>query len=137
MSIKQEIFDKAYAAVMAQKHPALRTHYNTVVCTYRATNGRRCAIGHLLSDEQIEKYGIMKGAVIPQNFPIELVNELTPGLYDAKYFLSRLQGAHDDAAFADSSFEPTTGNAFTNAFHNNMKKLALLEGLNFPSTDTV
>ena len=138
MSIKQEIFNKVYAAVVAQAAPAVNGTGNSAVCTYRGVNNTKCAIGHILSDEQIEKYGVMSSTLLPQNFPIELVNELVPGVKseDAVMFMRRLQRVHDDAAFYKFN-QVTVGEDFVNAYKRGMRVLAADMGLTVPSEDSV
>lgn len=60
----------------------------------------RCAIGHLLSDDQITKYGIFEN-MNPSGFPDALLQELVPSengtndCADITNFLLRLQRCHD------------------------------------------
>lgn len=90
----QEAFDTATAGVIAQGGISLCQDENT--CAYRGIDGKKCAIGHLLSDEQIQKYSIREG-LTPGKFPSALVHELLPGIQSgqAVEFLDDLQNMHD------------------------------------------
>jgi hypothetical protein len=96
-SILQAIFDKACAGVIAQRGQSMMIGDNST-CAYRGEGGKKCAIGHLLSDEQIEMYGV-KEMDNPERFVSELVNELVPGVQTsmAVEFLTDLQDAHDNS----------------------------------------
>jgi len=96
-SILQVLFDKACAGVIAQGAQSLMPGDN-FTCAYRGTDGKKCAVGHLLSDEQIAMYGI-KEMDNPEKFVTELVRLLVPGIQTgmAVEFLSDLQDAHDNS----------------------------------------
>lgn len=95
----QAAFDKAVKGVLAQGCKSVTTENNCSVCAYRGTEGAKCAIGQLLTDEQIQKYGIKEGAT-PSMFPEELIAELFPGVDGelAQGFMETLQNAHDGTA---------------------------------------
>lgn len=103
----QAAFNKACAGVLAQGCRA----FSGGACKYRITlsigeEGRKlclkCAIGHLLTDEQIEKYAVNDNH-LPHSFHPDLLNELLPGYKqfspqnkgEAVDFLHNLQHAHD------------------------------------------
>lgn len=95
----QTIFDMATAGVMAQGMPSLgSTSCGATICMYRGNGGMKCAIGHVLSDDQMAKYNIAEDSN-PYVFPSELLNELLPGHDEntQKTFLAELQSAHDEA----------------------------------------
>lgn len=92
--ILQPVFDKAVQGVIAQGGISLCEDENT--CAYRGVGGKKCAIGQLLSDAQIDMYEIKEGAT-PGKFPIALLRELVPGINTAITieFLDDLQNTHD------------------------------------------
>ncbi len=86
-----QLFDKSVAAVIAQGKPAMNT-FET--CMYRAPDGTRCALGHLIPDEDyvpdmdhgaILATEIIKRLKLPGELPIWL----------------QLQTAHDQADRTD------------------------------------
>jgi hypothetical protein len=101
--ILQQTFFKVCTALLEQGTPSQTTHSEDgmcyTVCLYRQNlSGKelKCAIGHLLSNDQIEKYSIVEGRQASQ-FTNELVAELIPGVHTnlALKFLSALQVMHD------------------------------------------
>ena len=98
-SILQVLFDKACAGVIDQGAQSLMPGDNST-CAYRGTDGKKCAVGHLLSDEQIAMYGI-KEMDNPEKFVSPLLCELVPGVLTgiAVEFLSDLQDAHDKSGY--------------------------------------
>lgn len=94
--VAQRVFNQACQAVIAQGQRSVS--FGT--CRYRfpKTDGTllKCAIGHLLTDEQIAKYEVREDNA-PCSFPSELVQELLPGVERsiACDFLLALQKAHD------------------------------------------
>lgn len=92
--ILQPLFDKAVKGVIEQGAQSICADENT--CAYRGVDGKKCAVGHILSDEQIEKFGITEG-LIPNKFPPALIRELMPGIQTgiAVEFLEELQNCHD------------------------------------------
>lgn len=100
LEVYQRLFDTAYHGVMAQGCQSKRLMFYR----YRGSDNRKCAIGQLLTDEQMEKYLIAEGTTIGA-FPIPLMNELFEGLVPNASFLYDLQRAHDGAGvigFADN-----------------------------------
>jgi len=59
--MSQELFNRAYLAIIKQGRPA-RTESR--MCFYRHRDGTKCAIGHLITDEEylpeMEGYGVQK-----------------------------------------------------------------------------
>lgn len=108
-SILQVLFDKACAGVIDQGAQSLMPGDNST-CAYRGTDGKKCAVGHLLSDEQIAMYGI-KEMDNPEKFVSPLLRELVPGVQTgmAVEFLSDLQDAHDNS-------HHYSGNSFVSDF---------------------
>ncbi len=91
---RQEAFDKAYKGIVAQGCISLLD--NSFNCAYRGADGAKCAVGHLITDEQITKYAI-GNTVAVYSFPEELIAELLPEDDDAMLFFEELQGVHDGA----------------------------------------
>lgn len=95
--VLQPLFDKAVKGVIAQGGHSICEDENT--CAYRGLGGKKCAIGQLLSDEQIELHSIKEG-MTPGKFPPALIRELLPGIQSgiAVQFLEELQNCHDSCA---------------------------------------
>lgn len=121
-AVFQAIYDKVHAAIVAQGKGSM----NGSSCVYRAHNGSKCAVGHLLSNEQMTKYNISE-SMMPPSFSPELLQELAPGARenDIVRFLNKLQSAHDEAAFS-SEHDPS---AFLSKFKEEMNTVADTFGL--------
>jgi hypothetical protein len=102
-AVIQAAFDKATAAVIAQGKRSIADDGDS--CLYRGPNGTKCAVGHLMSDEQMSRFGIQEDSN-PYVFPFALIEELLPGVNqtDACSFLSQIQRAHDRASTFESTF---------------------------------
>lgn len=97
---RQEAFEKAYKGIVAQGCAARSPHG---ACLYRGPGNTKCAIGHLLTDEQIVKHNIPEG--LGASFlPRSLLEELLPGDIGAPMFFGDLQSVHDGAAHAEGKF---------------------------------
>lgn len=96
MLTKQEIYDKVKAHLLAQGGPAM----NDGTCVYRSPDGKKCAVGCLITDEAytpeienvavatiMEKAGLIRGALRQSGI------EPTPSMLN---FLAQLQNVHDD-----------------------------------------
>lgn len=95
----QDIYNRACAGVIAQGVPARAANGGS--CQYRLPyegGVLKCAIGHVLTDEQIKKYGVQE-STNPHRFAPELLAELLPGMFrmNAQLFLVELQQCHDMA----------------------------------------
>jgi hypothetical protein len=105
--ILQVACQKACAGIIAQGRQAVNP--KSSICQYRQPcegGVLKCAIGQLLSDDQIKKYAVVEGRG-PHDFPGPLVAELLPGItdiYRAKLVLVALQHAHDNAETANGMF---------------------------------
>jgi hypothetical protein len=120
----QAAFNTATIGVLKQGGPAMSNDmYNGPACAYRV-DGRKCAVGQLLSDEQIAKYGIQPSDVV-RNFSQALLNELLPDVptETTRAFLGSLQSAHDNVALEYSS------GLFSDRFINRVNGLAAQYGL--------
>jgi hypothetical protein len=96
----QTLFDTAVKAVWEQGAKSWDDVQG--MCMYRHGN-LKCAVGHVLTDEQIQKYDVRED-VNPWHFNQELLKELLPGVYilDASAFLADLQRAHDKSPKGDT-----------------------------------
>lgn len=109
----QSLFDKAVSLTYQQGRKSRNELSGS--CVYRLktdTGVLKCAIGHVLSDEQIKKYDISLASEV-QRFPMDLIVELIPGAYtyvdmiEARGFMNRLQAAHDNASTVPALFPET------------------------------
>lgn len=123
MSSYQAIFDKSVQGILAQgcqswqvgDHPNAANHG----CQYRGPDGLKCAIGHIISDEQMAKYKIREGVGV-SGFPSALYRELNPDEEDAgktRIFLISLQHAHDNV-------QAKSGLLFRQTFIRNVNEIA-------------
>ena len=88
----QEIFTKVYHHLLTQREKAVTNPLDEYLdCRYRGSNGLKCAIGCLISDElyksEMETLPIFKLMRTFQDLPFGSWNNLT--------LLIRLQGIHD------------------------------------------
>jgi hypothetical protein len=115
----QELFDKAVKGVIEQGCQSIRSIGHS--CAYRGDSGKKCAIGHLLTDEQIAKYQVQEGDT-PTKFQVALLRELAPdgNDNDVVFFLESLQCAHDNLS---------NNNDFINRFKSNANAFAARFGL--------
>lgn len=100
MYTMQEVFDKACTAIIAQGMRSSEDFDNEYSgCLYRGPNGLKCAIGHLLSDEQIEFFGVKEGNS-PLDFHPDLLDQLIKSVDTSIFtcksdFLNEIQNLHD------------------------------------------
>lgn len=127
MITAQEIFDKAYNGILDQGAPGILAE--GLGCVYEhPTSGRRCGIGHVLSDREINHInsnGLGQQSIA--NIPSVLLEdhpELVEGCGD---LATEIQDAHDGAAETS-----TTDEMFINTFKYRMQKLADGFGLKVP-----
>lgn len=125
-TIIQSVFDKVASALIEQQEPA----FDGVSCHYRLTKDNvvlKCAIGHLISDEQINKFKVHADAGL-LGFNDELIKELIPS-EDTTYsifFLHNLQVMHDDSA----KFSVLRKEPFINVFKEYATNFAKQQELN-------
>ena len=88
----QEAFNKAVLGVVAQGGPSLVANHSGFIsqCAYRAEDGRKCAVGHLIEDEDYDPF-IEKKSVSHL-----YLRGYIPKLMDVSVeLLIKLQDAHD------------------------------------------
>ncbi len=99
---KQDIYNRVKAALLAQGSRSV----SDTGCVYRSTDGKRCALGHLIDDEhyspELEGNGCGSMIVIKalQASGISVSeNDSDDDVYhDHRDFLRKIQMAHDSAA---------------------------------------
>ena len=93
----QSILEDVYNKLIEQGKPAYNNELNIGLLRLKENDSElKCAIGHLLSDEQIKKYNInLDDSAF--TFQDELIKELAPNNEDYCFavFLHQLQVAHD------------------------------------------
>lgn len=92
----QQAFDKAYLGLKAQ---GFERSYGNDICLYRGPDGKKCALGHLIPDDQYRHDMEAKSVHTINNlFP----NALPEGLrdLDGRRALNALQRCHDFAVDA-------------------------------------
>lgn len=104
----QKVFDTVYEALFKQGCKSTNNILGNGLCMYRGELGRKCAIGHLISDDQIKKYNVCENTTavhLDDNIVRELVPNVDPTI--VKGFLYRLQNAHDNSDYQNfnSSFK--------------------------------
>jgi hypothetical protein len=87
----QEIFNKVLDALRKQGHASINKNGS---CMYRAENGDRCAVGHLISDEA---YSPELEGRRASTSPVQsaLASSGVPTDFDTIKLLMELQFAHD------------------------------------------
>lgn len=121
----QDTFNKVWFAINEQKRPSQRyvqrkySQGQDLLCAYRGSNGNKCAIGHLIPDN--EYYPSIEGLYLLT--VVETVPTLKSFQGDMT-FLRDLQNAHDSASEAFS---------FLGTFKMKMEAIATEWGLTFPS----
>jgi hypothetical protein len=86
MNTKQEIFDAAVKQIALQGGPSVAL---SGFCAYRGENGRKCAVGAVLADDEYEP-------IFEDHGSVNLIN-LPDRLKPHRRFLRELQQAHDGA----------------------------------------
>lgn len=104
---RQLIFTTATAAIITQGAPSYDPDQG---CLYRGPNNTRCALGHLIADEDYDSafenhipQAEGDDGVWPNGIRLAQVLGAADSPNDAK-FLRDLQGCHDNAARAGSDF---------------------------------
>lgn len=121
--LMQQHFTTAYAGLASQGFER-SVRSNDDACLYRAPDGRKCAVGHILPDEAISMN--MNGGSIGDLTSVNnLADEILFG--DSSYdemgnFLNDLQDAHDSAYTPD-------------AMRSNLRAVATYHHLTVPEVD--
>lgn len=123
---KQEMFNTAYIGIIKQGGPSVEGDS----CAYRSKNGRKCAAGWLMTDEDYAK--VCKGGAADDTAinttGIGALNGLPDFFRDNILFIGRLQRAHDDCYFETLDSDA----AFINNFKVRMAELAARHNLTIP-----
>lgn len=127
---RQEMFDKAYLGVIKQGGPAVQPNHNTggSMCSYLTPDGRMCAVGHLMTDEELKVMGIFKGGVFDlrdewgEDAPAWMQEQ------DDRDFLAAMQDAHDNLM----GYE---GREFVTNYMHDMEKVAAFYNLTVPELE--
>lgn len=87
----QEIFGKAVGGVIRQGRPSMNSTSSTSrSCVYRGPDGLKCAAGHVIPDEAYDRsYESCGFGVVGLRLGVDP---------ERRYFIGRLQGAHDAKA---------------------------------------
>jgi len=92
----QEIYDTVAMALIAQGRPSAVDGDGRINCVYAAPDGARCAVGHLMNDEEINAYGNFEGDISALLKCDEWRGgRMRPLFHDEGYFLKDLQHDHD------------------------------------------
>lgn len=91
---RQDHFNKAYLGVIAQGGPSKRVFHGSESCAYQGDNGRKCAVGHILTDDELVTMGGFCGSV-GDLWQSQIRNYDHPFNKDATFY-EVLQSAHDD-----------------------------------------
>lgn len=129
---RQEMFNKAYLGVIKQGGPAVQSNPNTegLMCSYLAPDGRKCAVGHLMTEEELKVMGRFKGGVQ------DLADDWADCLPYPEWlfgnenldFLNHLQDTHDNLMDYD-------GAEFVDVYKYNMAKFAAFYNLTVPELE--
>jgi hypothetical protein len=117
MPSNQEIFDTVARAILKQGAPSVIIDDNdSCSCRYRGVNGAKCAVGHLINDDEY--------CASMEDMPVLLLynkNMLPERLRESINILLRLQAAHDNAVDA---YDPMDSELFIYTFIENMCDIA-------------
>lgn len=111
---QQEAFDTAARGVLKQGKAAIVWHITKPMCALRGENSTKCAIGHLISDDDYTQHY--------ENGPITWLREQIPNLKSLPFnFLVDLQNAHD---LAFSTSRNGDGKNFISEYKRRMRSVA-------------
>ena len=99
---RQAVLEQTTKAIVAQGGPSMDSEYSALedsdpMCAYRGLGGRRCALGHLIPDDEYHE-GI-EGTTLEGDWQIKEIIERSLGIdlsVDDVDFLQQLQEAHDN-----------------------------------------
>jgi hypothetical protein len=126
---KQEVFDFVCTSLINQGRGSYDPEFGDVgMCLYRHPDGAKCAVGHMIADEEyvprMDGVGCGSNPEVGATGVMELIPNYFPALVGSAsyetdvYFLRQLQGAHDDAAIRNFSHD-----GFVEAFKKNVKSV--------------
>ena len=118
---RQDHFNKAYLGVIAQGEPAVDKA--TGRCQYLSESGSKCNVGHILTDEELEKWGDFAGGVT--HLCHEKIGSKEHPIRSDKDFYIDMQEVHDN-------LYTFTGSYFVGQFKQNMKLFAAKYKLEVP-----
>ena len=120
---RQYLFEKAVNSIVAQGKPAINLDG---ACLYRAPDGSKCAIGHLMADKDYKNHMESKPAykIFKGNYRVKF--GLKPGVKNEE-FLTALQTVHDNNRFYE-------GEQFIQEFKNEARIFAEQWGLTLPNS---
>ena len=104
---RQETYDKVRDHLMTQRKPSQKYSHSSemMMCRYRGSKGRMCAIGCLIPDELYSSS--IEGEIV-RKLPADILAALGVSGPDDAHFLQRLQSIHDDVKpsfWAESLYE--------------------------------
>jgi hypothetical protein len=129
---RQEMFNKAYLGVIKQGGPAVQSNHNTdgLMCSYLAPSGRMCAVGHIMTEEELKVMGAFRGGV--QSLADEWADCLAYPEWllgnENLEFLNHLQDTHDNLMEYD-------GTDFVESYKSDMAKFAAFYNLTVPELE--
>lgn len=121
---RQEMFNKIWEGFEGQNWVISEDGHGT--CMYRAPNGAKCAIGHLISEEEYDE----------QMEHLDVKTALKEGLLPLRFsedidFLFEIQKVHDQYVWSDIDSEEWLEERPTK-LKDSMKNFAVAKGLQFP-----
>lgn len=121
----QEIFDKAFHAVVAQGGPCIDPSHGS--CSYYLPNGFRCAVGHLVAEETAKLWGDEGVGSVQELVEDHPYLPKPDFIVDNLELLMDIQVAHDFQSQSLACWD----------FKGNMKGVALKHSLKYPEPEEV
>ena len=118
----QEAFNKAVIGVVAQGGPSMKSRHLGVSsqCVYHAKDGRKCAVGHLIEDEDYDH--VIENKTVTHLHVMGYIQKLSNVSVE---LLVKLQDAHD-SMLADENLDEFIADA---------KNIASRYNLTFPESE--
>lgn len=129
----QEAFNKAYVGVIEQGGPSVSSDGR---CLYRATNGRKCGVGHLFDDDALaeawDHHNLGIHAAVGDEKAPKWMREAT-----MSQLLQEIQRSHDLASddFRDQITGEVDDEAFLEKFKEHMVDVSKHFGLAIPQLE--
>lgn len=104
-----DLFNFVIQKLLEQDGPAMKKTFSGTFCAYRAENGRKCGIGHIISDEDYsDTFEMANAASIYDVIVLKKIGAGKEYTREEKrgYFLQRLQQIHDrnaDLGFSETN----------------------------------